>query len=100
MAKSEELPVKKIAKNETKTSNINNGYYVQVGKFKSSPDKNFLNKIKAQGYAYTIMPISENGKLASKILIGPFKNNTEAHGKLNDVKESIVKEAFITKLDS
>lgn len=100
IVRSEELPVKKIVKNETKSSNVSNGYYVQVGKFKNSPDKNFLNKIKAQGYAYTIMPISENGKLASKILIGPFKNNTEAHGKLNDVKESIVKEAFITKLNS
>jgi len=100
IARSEVLPAKKIAKTETKSSNVSSGYYVQVGKFKSNPDKNFLNKIKAKGYAYTIMPISENGKLASKILIGPFKNNTEAHRKLNDVRESILKEAFITKINS
>lgn len=100
IAQSDILPVKEIDRTEIKSSNVSNGYYVQVGKFKNNPDKNFLNKIKSQGYTYTIMPISENGKLASKILIGPFKNNTEAHGKLNDVKESIVKEAFITKIDS
>ncbi len=100
IVQSEILPVKKIARTETKSSDVSNGYYVQVGKFKRNPDKNFLNKIKSQGYAYTIMPISENGKLASKILIGPFKNNTEAHRKLNDVKESIAKEAFITKVNS
>lgn len=94
------MPAEQIAKTETKYSNVSNKYYVQVGKFQSKPDKNFLNKIKAEGYAYTIMPISENGKLASKILIGPFKDNHEASGKLNDVKESIVKEAFVTKVNS
>lgn len=81
------------------SENKNSGYYVQVGKFQNKPDANFLNKIKAKGYAYTIMPISENGKIASKILIGPF-DDTEAHGKLDSVKENIVKEAFITKIDS
>lgn len=88
-----------IVKNIEISPSKNSGYYVQVGKFQNKPDKNFLNKIKAQGYAYTIMPISENGKIASKILIGPF-DDTEAHGKLNAVKESIVREAFITKIDS
>lgn len=88
-----------IVKEVEISENKNSGYYVQVGKFQNKPDANFLNKIKAQGYAYTIMPISENGKIASKILIGPF-DDTEAHGKLNSVKENIVKEAFITKIDS
>jgi hypothetical protein len=88
-----------VAKLEVEPSNKNINYYVQVGKFQNKPDANFLNKIKAQGYAYTIMPISENGKMASKILIGPF-DNTEAYGKLNAVKESIIKEAFVTKIDS
>jgi hypothetical protein len=88
-----------IVKNIEVSPSKNSGYYVQVGKFQNQPDKNFLNKIKAQGYAYTIMPISENGKIASKILIGPF-DDTEAHGKLNAVKENIVREAFITKIDS
>lgn len=88
-----------IVKEVEISENKNSGYYVQVGKFQNKPDANFLNKIKAKGYAYTIMPISENGKIASKILIGPF-DDTEAHGKLDSVKENIVKEAFITKIDS
>ncbi|MDD5359338.1 MAG: NlpC/P60 family protein [Sulfurovaceae bacterium] len=88
-----------VAKLEVEPSNKNSSYYVQVGKFQNKPDASFLNKIKAQGYAYTIMPISENGKIASKILIGPF-DDTEAYGKLNAVKENIIKEAFVTKIDS
>jgi cell division septation protein DedD len=67
------------------------GYYVQVGKFQHKPDRVFLKKITSKGYAYTIVPISENGKKTSKLLIGPFNIS---------VKENIVKEAFVTKVSS
>lgn len=76
------------------------GYYVQVGKFQHKPDKGFLKKITSNGYAYTIVPISENGKTASKLLIGPFNDRNDANNTLISVKENIVKEAFVTKVSS
>jgi cell division septation protein DedD len=76
------------------------GYYVQVGKFQHKPDKVFLKKITSQGYAYTIVPISENGKTTSKLLIGPFNDRHDANNTLISVKENIVKEAFVTKVSS
>jgi len=76
------------------------GYYVQVGKFQHKPDKVFLKKITSQGYAYTIVPVSENGKTASKLLIGPFNDKNDANNTLISVKENIVKEAFVTKVSS
>ena len=76
------------------------GYYVQVGKFQHKPDRVFLKKITSKGYAYTIVPISENGKKTSKLLIGPFNDRKDANNTLISVKENIVKEAFITKVSS
>ncbi|MGW8169936.1 MAG: NlpC/P60 family protein [Sulfurovaceae bacterium] len=76
------------------------GYYVQVGKFQHKPDRVFLKKITSKGYAYTIVPISENGKKTSKLLIGPFNNKNDANNTLISVKENIVKEAFVTKVSS
>jgi len=46
------------------------------------------------------VPISENGKAASKLLIGPFNNRNDANNTLISVKENIVKEAFVTKVSS
>ncbi|MDD5405621.1 MAG: NlpC/P60 family protein [Sulfurovaceae bacterium] len=79
---------------------VGKSYYVQVGKFKNKPDMVFLRKIASHGYAYTIMPVSENGKTASKLLIGPFSDRNDANNTLISVKENIVKEAFVTKVSS
>jgi len=88
------------AKNDTIKKKSDKGYYVQVGKFQHKPDKVFLKKITSQGYAYTIVPISENGKTTSKLLIGPFNDRHDANNTLISVKENIVKEAFVTKVSS
>lgn len=91
----------KINTHEAKVEKkVSKSYYVQVGKFKDRPDRVFLRKIKSHGYAYTIMPVSENGKTASKLLIGPFSDRNDANNTLISVKENIVKEAFVTKVSS
>lgn len=74
------------------------GYYVQLGLFSQQPHSTLLNKIKEQGYGYTLMATPNTQ--ASKLLIGPFANRNDANNTLVAVKKKIVKDAFVTKVSS
>ncbi len=87
------------ANNIEVNKNSNAGYYVQLGLFKKEPKQNLLNKIKQSGHTYTLLP-SDVYKDSKKLLIGPFKDRSEADKTLTSIKEKIVKEAFVTKLSS
>ncbi|MBN2767652.1 MAG: C40 family peptidase [Campylobacterales bacterium] len=74
-------------------------YYVQLGLFTNEPKKNLLNKISKEGHRYTLLP-SDAYKNSKKLLIGPFKDKSEADKTLISIRAKIVKEAFVTKLSS
>ena len=95
--KKEKTKNKKTITKDLKTTNAR--YYIQVGAFyKYSPNKKFLNKIKKRGYSYIIKTILKNNKEVKKVLIGPFNSKNEAKSALIDIRSSINKDAFITRI--
>ena len=95
--KKEKTDNKKTITKDQKTTKA--GYYIQVGAFyKYSPNKKFLNKIKKRGYSYIIKTVLKNNKEVKKVLIGPFNSKNEAKRALIEIKSSINKDAFITRI--
>jgi DedD protein len=75
------------------------GVYIQVGATsRLTPDKKFLAKLAAENHEYRLLPIDIKGTKVTKILIGPYKTNTEAKAKLADIKTNINKDAFIYRV--
>ncbi|MEA3491110.1 MAG: D-alanyl-D-alanine carboxypeptidase/D-alanyl-D-alanine-endopeptidase [Campylobacterota bacterium] len=70
-----------------------NSYYIQVGSFRSTPDKKFLTSLRNRGFAYRIV---KKGK-SSKILVGPYSSRIEAGLALSAVKK-YTPGAYITQL--
>lgn len=69
-------------------------YYVQVGSFsKTAPNDKLLGSIKKLGYATESIKTGET----SKVIVGPFKNETEAREALKALRKDVVPGAFITK---
>lgn len=71
------------------------GYYIQVGSFSKTPSSRFLSIIKNSGFDYQITEISDTGN--KKLLIGPYKERSEALTALVRVKDRINKSAFVIK---
>ena len=69
-------------------------YYVQVGSFsKYKPNKKFLDSITDRGYKYRFYKVDA----LTKVLVGPFYNETEARGALRNIRTSIEAGAFVTR---
>ncbi len=102
--KIKKIATKKIEKTipvKVKTDNTvaTKGVYIQVGATsRLTPDKKFLAKLAAKNYKYRLLPIDVKGTKVTKILIGPYKTNTEAKAKLTDIKSNINKDAFIYRV--
>jgi len=73
-------------------------FYVQVGSFTGKPKKALLDKITRTGYHYKIIAFPINGKQISKLLIGPYKQRSDALKLLSKVKKKIQKDAFIAEI--
>lgn len=73
-------------------------FFVQVGSFSGEPNKNLLYKITRAGYHYKIIKFPINGKLISKLLIGPYRTRVDAITLLSKVKKEIKKDAFIAEI--
>lgn len=73
-------------------------FYVQVGSFTGSPKKDLLYKITRAGYHYHLIKFPINGKQISKLLIGPYKQRSDAVKLLGKVKKNIQKDAFIAEI--
>jgi len=70
--------------------------YIQVGSFsRYQPQKSFLANIERSGYAYTMHRVVVNGKISNKVLVGPFKDRSDARAHLQDVRRQIESGAFI-----
>jgi len=96
-AKKVEVKTKPVSSVGPSVANV--GIYIQVGATsRLTPDKKFLAKLASNNYNYKLLPIDVKGTKVTKILIGPFKNTTEARAKLSGVKTSINKDAFIYRV--
>ncbi len=74
-------------------------YYIQVGSFaKYSPSKTFLKKIADRGYTYAFHKVNQNGRVLTKVLVGPFKTQSSAREALPIIKKSVIPTAFLVKL--
>lgn len=74
-------------------------YYVQVGSFqKNQPNQKLLDGISSLGYNYKFHEVVINSKTLSKVLVGPFKDESEARKALLSIKNSVEKNAFLTKI--
>jgi DedD protein len=97
-----EKPVKVVQKTTPKvvkhtapktTSSIK--YYVQVGSFsKYEPNKKFLESITKLGYNYEYYKI----KNLNKVLVGPFKTQSEAKNARRTLRAKVEPGAFMVKL--
>ena len=73
-------------------------FYVQVGSFSGSPKKSLLTTITQAGYRYKIIDFPINGRQISKLLIGPYRQRSQAVALLEDVRKHIQKDAFIAEI--
>jgi len=73
-------------------------FYVQVGSFTGKPKEALLYRITREGYHYKIITFPINGKQISKLLIGPYKQKSDAKALLEKIKANIQKEAFIAEI--
>jgi DedD protein len=91
---------KKVLKKTTPSKVSTSGsYYVQVGSFsKYEPNKKFLDSILTRGYKYKYHKVEQNGKTLTKVLVGPFVNETEARSALRNIRSNIEAGAFLTKI--
>jgi len=70
-------------------------YYIQVGSYKGSPSKRFLQVIKNNGFHYKITSPAANG--TKKLLIGPYASRKSVDTALIRVRDLINKNAFVVK---
>ena len=76
------------------TTDSGSGYYVQVGSFnKLEPNKKLLDGIKTLGYSYNNNKVGD----VNKVLVGPFKNQSDARTALQAIRKDLVPGAFLTK---
>ncbi len=87
-----------IKKEHPAMSDAKSGYYIQVGSFEKEPSKNMLSAITKLGYKYTFHEVTQNSKKVNKVLVGPFNSDAEAKKALPDIKNSVEKNAFLTKI--
>lgn len=81
-----------------KVAELNN-LYIQVGAtLKQNPSDKFLKSIEDAGYKYTLHRVKVGDKTATKILVGPYKDRTEANTQMPTIKQKINKEAFLYRV--
>ncbi len=75
------------------------GTFVQIGAFSKPPSKTLLNKITRAGYGYKIHKMVIKGTLYNKVLIGPYKNKTEATKYIARIKKDLkINSTYILRL--
>lgn len=64
-----------------------NGFYLQVGAFSKSPNKEFLDNINK--YSYRVQEIMINSKVIKRYLIGPYISRDAAQKDYNNVARDV-----------
>ncbi len=69
-------------------------HYIQVGSFTQTPNQGLLQHIQSNGYPYKIIQIAS----LKKVLIGPYLSKSKALRNLDDIKETILPDAFLLSI--
>ncbi len=73
-------------------------FYVQVGSFSGKPKDALLHKITRAGYHYKLIAFPLHGKEVNKLLIGPYRQRSDAVRLLEHIRTQIQKDAFIAEI--
>jgi len=69
-------------------------HYIQVGTFANTPDQGLFRQIQSNGYHYKVLQVAS----LKKVLIGPYRSKREALKNLDDVRATILPDAFTVKI--
>jgi len=69
-------------------------HYIQVGSFSNTPNQGLFRQIQSNGYQYKIIQVAS----LKKVLIGPYLNKSIALRNLDDVRATILPDAFILSI--
>ncbi len=87
-------PVVHHVAKKSSTTDIEKGYYIQIGAFKDP--SNAIKNIKKDHLSYKTEKI-KGGEL-TRVLVGPYDSYKEAHSDLSKVQDDISKNAYIKKI--
>ncbi len=79
---------------KSSTTDIEKGYYIQIGAFKDP--SNAIKNIKKDHLSYKTEKI-KGGEL-TRVLVGPYDSHKEAQSDLSKVQDDISKNAYIKKI--
>ncbi|NPA29194.1 MAG: hypothetical protein GXO33_03320 [Epsilonproteobacteria bacterium] len=76
-------------------ASLASGYYIQVGAFRTDPNRKFLKTIEKEGFPYILMTSTRNGVKYKKVIIGPYASRAEAKRALPQIKRRVNQNAYI-----
>jgi len=79
---------------ETSNNIYKGNHYIQVGTFSNQPAEGLFQQIRSNGYRYRVIQIAS----MRKVLIGPYHTRTEAQRYLDEVRATILPDAFTVKI--
>jgi len=88
----------KAALKEVEQSSPDGNYYVQVGSFIGNPKKDLVYQVSSQGFKHKTIQFQNNGKVISKLLVGPYLTRKKALSVLSQVRRQIEPNAFIAEI--
>lgn len=91
---------KKVLKEveESTSSDMAKGYFVQIGAFTKKPSDSYVTTIRNAKFKYKIYQDTIKGVTYNKVLIGPYSSKAAASENIEDIKEKLnVSSAFVVK---
>ncbi|MDD2895400.1 MAG: SPOR domain-containing protein [Aliarcobacter sp.] len=84
--------------NDTSSSSVSSGYFIQIGAFTKKPSDSYVNSIRNAKLKYKIYQDEVKGTTYNKVLIGPYNSKAAASENIEDVKQKLnVTSAFVVK---
>ncbi|HIP56198.1 MAG TPA: SPOR domain-containing protein [Arcobacter sp.] len=94
-----EINLKEKFSNKKQMTAPTKGYFIQVGAFTKAIDKKLLKTLNKSKYNYIQHKMTINGRIYNKVLVGSYKNSSEAKKELNAVRKLIHNsKAYIMRL--
>ena len=82
----------------TVSTNMSSGYFIQIGAFTKKPTDNYVSTIRNAKLKYKIYQDNVNGVTYNKVLIGPYSSKAVASENVEEVKQKLnVTSAFVVK---
>lgn len=83
---------------DNSSSEMVNGFFIQVGAFTKKPSDSYINTIRNARFKYKIYQDEVKGTIYNKVLIGPYSTRAAAAENMEDVKQKLdLSSAFIVK---